>query len=76
MKRLFQGSFSPQVSISAMNSKWCSRRNCAVEIEMSPEATALLNFGNSPFILKEGEEKGARHESMKGTITRGNIKPD
>jgi hypothetical protein len=76
MKRLFQGSFSPQVSISAMNSKWCSRRNCAVEIEMSPEATALLNFGNSPFILKEGEEKRARHESMKGTITRGNIKPD
>jgi hypothetical protein len=76
MKRLFQASFSSEVGHSAMNSKWCSRRNCAFEIEMSPEAAALLNFGNSPFILKEGEDKHARQKSIKGVVSHGNIKPN
>ena len=77
MKRLFQVSFTPAIGHGAMNSKWCSRRKCAVEIEMSPEAAALLNFGNSPFILKDGEDKASRHQTeTKGAISRGNIKPD
>jgi len=77
MKRLFQVSFTPVTAHSAMNSRWCSRRNCAVEIEMSPEAAALLNFGNSPFVLKDGEDKASRHKTeTKGVISRGNIKPD
>jgi hypothetical protein len=77
MKRLFQASFSPEIGHSAMNSKWCSHRNCAVEIEMSPEAAASLNFGSSPFILKEGEDKASRQKTeTKGVISRGNIKPD
>lgn len=77
MKRLFQASFSPEIGHSAMNSKWCSHRNCAVEIEMSPEAAALLNFGSSPFILKEGEDKASRQKTeTKGVISRGNIKPN
>ena len=78
MKRLFQASFSSEVGHSAMNSKWCSQRNCAVEIEMSPEAAALLNFGNSPFILKEGEDKDARKKSIKSAVSygHGNIKPN
>jgi hypothetical protein len=60
-----------------MNSKWCSRHNCAVEIEMSLEAAALLNFGSSPFILKEGEDKASRQKAeSKGIISCGNIKPD
>jgi hypothetical protein len=63
MKRLFQASFSPEIGHSAMNSKWCSRHNCAVEIEMSLEAAALLNFGSSPFILKEGEDKASRQKT-------------
>ena len=77
MKRLFQASFTPAIGHSAMNSKWCSRRKCAIEIEMSPEAAALLNFGSSPFILKDGEDKASRHKTeTKGVISRGNIKPD
>ena len=76
MKKLFQASFSSEVGHSAMNSKWCSRCNCAVEIEMSPEAAALLNFGNSPFILKEGEDKDACKKSIKGAVSHGNIKPN
>jgi hypothetical protein len=36
LMRLFQVSFTPETAHSAMNSKWCSRRNCAIEIEMSP----------------------------------------
>eukprot|EP00956_Cyclotella_meneghiniana_P032415 scaffold89146_cov64-Cyclotella_meneghiniana.AAC.6 len=43
---------------------------------MSPEAAALLNFGNCPFILKEGEDKDARKKSIKGTVSHGNIKPN
>jgi hypothetical protein len=48
-----------------------------VEIKMSPEAAAMLNFGNSPFILKEGEDKASCQKTKtKGVISRGNIKPD
>jgi hypothetical protein len=44
---------------------------------MSPEAAALLNFGSSPFILNEGEDKASRQKTeTKGVISRGNIKPD
>lgn len=43
---------------------------------MSAGAAAFLNFGSSPFILKEGEEKAQCHKSTKGVIERGNLKPD
>lgn len=43
---------------------------------MSAGAVAFLNFGSSPFILKDGEEKAQCHKSTKGVIERGNLKPD
>jgi hypothetical protein len=59
-----------------MNSKWSEKKNCAVEIAITPEAAAFLNFGNSPFILNEGESKDAHHTKKKGVIQRGNLKPE
>ena len=61
---------------SAMNSKWCSKRNCAVQIQMSAEAAAELNFGNSPFVLKDGKDKATRQKKERGVIQRGNIRPE
>lgn len=58
-----------------MNSKWSEKKNCAVEIAITPEAAAFLNFGNSPFVLNEGGSKDARHKK-KGVIQRGNLKPE
>ena len=75
MKRLFLASFTSDTAIAAMNSKWCKRRNCAVEIEMSAEVASMLNFGNSPYILKDGEDKETRQRKSKGVISRGNLKP-
>eukprot|EP00956_Cyclotella_meneghiniana_P005297 scaffold6643_cov38-Cyclotella_meneghiniana.AAC.1 len=54
---LFQKSFDSNTAISAMNSKWSDKKGCAVEIELSPEAAAFLNFGSNPYILNEGEDK-------------------
>jgi hypothetical protein len=64
MKRLFLASFNSITATSAMNSKWCKKRQCAVEIQMSAEAAAELNFGSSPFVLKEGEDKATRQKSV------------
>lgn len=75
-KDLFMKSFDSTTAISAMNSKWSEKKGCAVEIEMSPEAAAFLNFGSSPFILKDGEDKISRKNARKGTIRRGNLKPE
>lgn len=75
LKRLFLESFDPSTSIGAMNSKWCPRKQCAIEIAVTAEAAAFLNFGNSPFILQEGESKDSRKKKKeKGVITRGNLK--
>lgn len=76
MKRLFSLSFDSMTATSAMNSKWCAKRNKAVHIQMSAEAAAELSFGNSPFVLKEGEDKASRQQKEKAIIQRGNIKPD
>jgi hypothetical protein len=76
LKRLFLASFNTTTSISAMNSKWCAKRKCAVQIQMSAEAAAEFNFGNNPFVLKEGEDKAARQKREKGIIQRGNIRPE
>lgn len=76
MKRLFNASFDSSTAISAMNSKWSEKKNCAIEISISAEAAAFLNFGNSPFILQEGESKDARHAKKKGVVQRSNLKPD
>ena len=76
LKRLFLASFTSTAATSAMNSKWCAKRNCAVQIQMSAEAAAELNFGNSPFVLKDGEDKAARQKKERGVIQRGNIRPE
>jgi hypothetical protein len=76
LKRLFLASFDSSTAISAMNSKWSAKKNRAIEISMSAEASAFLNFGNSPFILGEGESKDARKQKSKGVIQRGNLKPE
>lgn len=76
MKCLFTLSFDSLTATSAMNSKWCSKRNCAVHIQMSAEATAELNFGNSPFVLKDGEDKTSRQKKENAVIQRGNISPE
>ena len=76
MKRLFLASFDSATATSAMNSKWSEKKQRAIEIAISPEAAAYLNFGNSPFILQDGENKDARHVKKKGVIQRGNMKPD
>jgi hypothetical protein len=76
LKRLFLASFTSTAATSAMNSKWCSKRNCAVQIQMSAEAAAELNFGNSPFVLKDGEDKATRQKKERGVIQRGNIRPE
>lgn len=76
MKRLFLASFDLSVAISAMNSKWSAKKNCAIKISMSAKAAAFLNFGNSLFILREGESKDARKNKAKGVIQRGNLKPE
>lgn len=76
MKRLFSQSFDSLTATSAMNSKWSSKHNRALQIQMSAEAAAELSFGNSPFVLKDGEDKAARQKKEKAVIQRGNIKPD
>lgn len=76
LKRLFMASFTSTAATSAMNSKWCAKKNCAVQIQISAEAAAELNFGNSPFVLKDGEDKVSRQKKEKGVIQRGNIRPD
>lgn len=43
---------------------------------MSAEAAAELNFGNSPFVLKDGENKTSRQKKEKAFIQRGNIRPE
>jgi hypothetical protein len=43
---------------------------------MSAEATAELNFGNSPFVLKDGEDKTSRQKKENAVIQRGNISPE
>jgi hypothetical protein len=76
LKRLFLASFDSTTAIGAMNSKWSAKKNRAIEIAVSSEAAAFLNFGNSPFILGEGESKDARKQKAKGVIQRGNLKPE
>jgi hypothetical protein len=76
MRRLFSLSFDSLTATSAMNSKWSSKLNRAVQLQMSAEAAAELNFGNSPFVLKEGEDKATRREKEKAVIQRGNIRPE
>ena len=72
---LFQKSFDSNTAISAMNSKWSDKKGCAVEIELSPEAAAFLNFGSNPYILNEGEDKVSRQKSQKAAISRWNLAP-
>eukprot|EP00956_Cyclotella_meneghiniana_P008014 scaffold10676_cov49-Cyclotella_meneghiniana.AAC.5 len=74
-KELFQKSFDSNTAISAMNSKWSDKKGCAVEIELSPEAAAFLNFGSNPYILNEGEDKVSRQKRQKAAISRGNLAP-
>jgi hypothetical protein len=76
MKRLFSTSFDSLTSTSAMNSKWCSKQNRAVQIQMSAEFVAELNFGNSPFVLKDGENEASRQKKENMFIQRGNIRPE
>ena len=76
LKRLFMASFNSTTATSAMNSKWCAKRRCVVQIQMTAEAAAEFNFGNSPFVLKEGEDKASRQKREKGVIQRGNIRPE
>lgn len=76
LKQLFLASFDSSTAVSVMNSKWYECMKCAIAIEMSAEAVAFLNFGSSPFILKEGEEKAQHHKSTKGMIECRNLKPD
>jgi hypothetical protein len=59
-----------------MNSSWNAKKNCATEIIMTPEAAAMLNFGSSPFILKDGEDKQSRQKKERGVIERGNLRHD
>jgi hypothetical protein len=73
---LFQAAFDSSTAISAMNSRWNAKKNCAMEIIMSPEAAAMLNFGSSPYILKDGEDKKSRQKREEGVIERGNLHPD
>ena len=75
-KKLFMKSFDSTTAVSAMNSKWSDKKGCAVKIEMSPKAAAFLNLGSSPFIVKDGEDKLSRKKAGKGTIRRGNLKPE
>lgn len=75
MKRTFQASFDFSTAISAMNSKWNAKKNCAVEIEMSADAAAMLHFGSSPFILKDGEDKLTCQNRERGVIEPGNLHP-
>jgi hypothetical protein len=76
LKRLFQASFDSLMAISSMNSRWNAKKNCAMGIEMSAEAAAMLNFGSSPFILKAREDKQTRQKKEKGVIERGNLRPE
>eukprot|EP00956_Cyclotella_meneghiniana_P022760 scaffold43409_cov41-Cyclotella_meneghiniana.AAC.9 len=74
-KDLCQKSFDSNTAISTMNSKWSDKKGCAVEIELSPEAAAFLNFGSNPYILNEGEDKVSWHKRQKAAISRGNLAP-
>lgn len=76
MKHISQASFDSFMAISMMNSKWCEWRICAVDIEMSTEAAAFLNFGSSPFILNDGKVKVDCQKKTKGVIACRNLKPD
>jgi hypothetical protein len=65
-------SFDSSTAISSMNSRWNAKKNCAMVIE----AAAMLNFGSSLFILKDGEDKQTRQKKEKGVIERGNLRPE
>lgn len=55
-KHLFKKSFDSETATNAMNSKWNPHTQRVVQVEMGTAAAAHLAFGQSPFILKEGEE--------------------
>jgi hypothetical protein len=75
MKRLFSLSFDSLTATSAMNSKWSSKHNRAVQIQMSVEAAAELSFGNSPFVLKMEKTKSLISKKRKQSFSGATSNP-
>ena len=71
LKALFQASFDSEMAVKAMNSKWSTKKQKLVDVEVTGEAAEFLHFGTSPFILAEGETMKKR---AKPVINASNLR--
>ena len=64
--------------ITAMNSKWSAKTQKVVEIAFGSDAAARLKFGESPFVLKTGENALPENNKKKAPpkITSSNLHPN
>jgi hypothetical protein len=75
VKRLFDNTFTSDVSIRAQNSQWSKAKNKVIEVVSGTEADARLNFGTSPFILERGEDMKQARLTKRIKIVHSNISP-
>jgi hypothetical protein len=75
VKRLFDNTFTSDISIRAQNSQWSKAKNKVIEVVSGTEADARLNFGTSPFILERGEDMKQARPTKRIKIVHSNISP-
>eukprot|EP00956_Cyclotella_meneghiniana_P030119 scaffold74968_cov57-Cyclotella_meneghiniana.AAC.10 len=73
LKKLFTASMDSETATRAMNSKWSEKNQRVIECAVGSDAANMLNFGTSPFILKEGETELASVRKQRAKITGSNI---
>eukprot|EP00956_Cyclotella_meneghiniana_P011397 scaffold15972_cov73-Cyclotella_meneghiniana.AAC.7 len=73
LKKLFTASMDSDTATRAMNSKWSEKNQRVIECAVGSDAANMLNFGTSPFILKEGETELASVRKQRAKITGSNI---
>eukprot|EP00956_Cyclotella_meneghiniana_P013587 scaffold19721_cov38-Cyclotella_meneghiniana.AAC.5 len=73
LRKLFTASMDSETATRAMNSKWSEKNQRVIECAVGSDAANMLNFGTSPFILKEGETELASVRKQRAKITGSNI---
>eukprot|EP00956_Cyclotella_meneghiniana_P033596 scaffold97452_cov43-Cyclotella_meneghiniana.AAC.1 len=73
LRKLFTASMDSETATRAMNSKWSEKNQRVIECAVGSDAANMLNFGTSPFILKEGETELASVRRQRAKITGSNI---
>eukprot|EP00956_Cyclotella_meneghiniana_P008542 scaffold11579_cov40-Cyclotella_meneghiniana.AAC.7 len=73
LRKLFTAAMDSETATRAMNSKWSEKNQRVIECAVGSDAANMLNFGTSPFILKEGETELASVRKQRAKITGSNI---